>query len=396
MHFLSYLLVPQIVSALAITQRDTTNRAAYFLNDDPTGSSIVSLKISVQDGTVSDPILTSTGGKGLQALTASATAGVAPAPGGGDPLFVQDAVVVSGDYLFTVNAGSNTVSMFTIDPTNPWQPKLLSTASSQGEFPVSITYSAALKTACVVNGGAIAGVSCYSVDHAKGLTPITSLLPIPLNQTTPPVGPPGTVADILFNPSSTALFVTIKGMPPTPGFIVAWPVLSSGVISSTPMISSPSELVVDFSIDFLGSDSSAVITDASYGASIVSISPTFSVSVAVKTVIPNQGASCWSAYSSRFNTIFVMDGGNPNITLLDPATGAIKGVEVQDAAGKGSFDAKVDRNFLYVLRGGASVSVLDLTGLVGKGTSGMQVQSLDLSALGSRALWTGMAIYPSS
>jgi hypothetical protein len=76
MHALSYLLVPSLVSAAAIAQRDKPNkRAAYFLKNDPAGSSIVSLKISLEDGTLSSPVLTSTGGKGLIGLTASSTGG---------------------------------------------------------------------------------------------------------------------------------------------------------------------------------------------------------------------------------------------------------------------------------------------------------------------------------
>ncbi len=104
MHFLTYFLVPQLVSAFAISQRDDRNRAAYFLDSNPSGSSIVPLKISTQDGTLSDPIRIPTGGKGLQGLTASATPGVAPAPGGGDPFFSQDSVLVSEDVSTALHA----------------------------------------------------------------------------------------------------------------------------------------------------------------------------------------------------------------------------------------------------------------------------------------------------
>ena len=84
MHALIYLLVPSLVSAAAIGLRNNDNsctRAAYFLKNDPAGSSIVSLKISEEDGTLSSPVMTSTGGKGLFGLKTSATGG-APAAGG--------------------------------------------------------------------------------------------------------------------------------------------------------------------------------------------------------------------------------------------------------------------------------------------------------------------------
>ena len=82
MRVLTSLFIPSLVSAAAIGLRDNPNlRAAYFLKNDPAGSSIISLKISVEDGTLSSPVVTSTGGKGLFGLTASKTGG-APAAGG--------------------------------------------------------------------------------------------------------------------------------------------------------------------------------------------------------------------------------------------------------------------------------------------------------------------------
>jgi len=76
MHALTYLLLPALVSAIPVDHRNSPdNRAAYFLNNDPAGSSIISLKISVEDGTLSSPVITSTGGKGLIGMTASSTGG---------------------------------------------------------------------------------------------------------------------------------------------------------------------------------------------------------------------------------------------------------------------------------------------------------------------------------
>lgn len=94
MHALSLLLAPILVSAAAINSRDSS-RAAYFLDNNPAGSSIVSLQIA-EDGTLSSPVRTSTGGKGLFALTAG-TNGAPAAAGGADTLFTQDSVVVSND-----------------------------------------------------------------------------------------------------------------------------------------------------------------------------------------------------------------------------------------------------------------------------------------------------------
>jgi len=97
-------------------------------------------------------------------------------------------------------------------------------------------------------------------------------------------------------------------------------------------------------------------------------------------------------YSSRFDSIFLLDGGVTNVTVIDPWSGAVKGEIVQAAAGGGSLDAKGDREWLYVLKGDSSVSVSKLT----NGGKGVEVQEVDLSALGSRQGWQGLAIYPSS
>jgi len=59
------------------------------------------------------------------------------------------ASLTNGDrqYLFTVNAGSNTVSMFFINPEDPWNPQLVGIpAATLGETPITVAYSPELKT----------------------------------------------------------------------------------------------------------------------------------------------------------------------------------------------------------------------------------------------------------
>jgi hypothetical protein len=87
MHALTYLLIPQLVSAAALGARHQDKRAAYFLDNNPAGATIVSLRISPEYGTLSDPIRTSTGGVGLLALSASSTGGAAAPVGAGMPLY---------------------------------------------------------------------------------------------------------------------------------------------------------------------------------------------------------------------------------------------------------------------------------------------------------------------
>jgi hypothetical protein len=152
-------------------------------------------------------------------------------------------------------------------------------------------------------------------------------------------------------------------------------------------------LLLDFSVSFLGTDSRALITDPAYGASLVSISRDNKFSVDKKVVITGEKATCWSVYSSRFNTVFIIDGGSPTVTLVDPFSGDIRGTIPLNGP-SGGLDTAADREYLYVLRGGAFVSVIDNRGL-NNGKTPRETQTLDLSALGSRQGFMGMAVYPS-
>jgi len=57
-------------------------------------------------------------------------------------------------------------------------------------------------------------------------------------------------------------------------------------------------------------------------------------------------------------------------------------------------DAALDRQYLYVLKGAPFVSVVDNSGLWHGGLP-KEVQSFDLSGLGSRQGFQGLAVYPS-
>ena len=112
-------------------------------------------------------------------------------------------------------------------------------------------------------------------------------------------------------------------------------------------------------------------------------------------VIAGQMAICWATYSPRFNSIALFDAGVSNVTLLDPTSGDVTAVAALDVAGKGAVDAKFDRTFLYILRNAPFVTVLDARGLT-HGKVPTEIQSFDLSSLGPRTGFQGMAIYPAS
>ena len=63
--------------------------------------------------------------------------------------------------LIEHKAGSNTISLFRINPENPSQLTLLGLPVwSGGEFPMSAAFNEDGSRVCVLNGGKVAGVRC--------------------------------------------------------------------------------------------------------------------------------------------------------------------------------------------------------------------------------------------
>ena len=253
---------------------------------------------------------------------------------------------------------------------------------------------------CTINGGAVNGVTCFSADHARGLISLDStarsLSPY-INQSTPPVGPPGTASDIFFNPASTALFAVVKGnpgtTPPTPSTYFAWPVIH-GKVSRNAVISRIPDLLVNFGGNFV-SDNILASVESTFGVALLKVSPSFQLTEEVHTIVPNQSAICWSAYAPRFDTFYAPDAGTGVFTAINPRTGAINTQFNYGAAEVGKpFDIAVDRTSLYVLTNSASVVVINLEGS-NSGKVPTLVQNLDISEGGSKKVFQGMATYPS-
>ena len=161
-----------------------------------------------------------------------------------------------------------------------------------------------------------------------------------------------------------------------------------------PVIPSPPTHPMDFSIDFLGCDTNALITGPAFGASIVSIEyPSLKITEKHHIVVPSENAACWGAYAPRFDSAYIIDSGDTNISVVDPASGATKGVVQYESKAKGGFDTAIDRTWMYVLTGDSSVVVIDLAGS-NHGKESVQKQHSPLAKEGVAGHWQGMAIYP--
>ncbi|KAK0512839.1 hypothetical protein JMJ35_004856 [Cladonia borealis] len=366
------------------------NRAAYFQDNDSAGNSLVALQISEYDGTLSNPVKISTGGKGLAGLVAVS----------------QDSVVVDGNYIFTINAGDNTFSLFIIDGRDPTHPKLVGNAlPTLGQTPVSVTYSDKLKTACALNSGSTAGITCFKIS-THGPTPQGGLRFIPqteLNDSSaPPPGPLVLSADISFNPTSTALFATVRSNGALPGLLYTYPISPSGQISVTPIVTSLPSLPFLFSLNFLDNNPSHLFVtnphQFSPGAAFLNIEyPSLKASVEKIITIPGQIASCWVAYAPQLDAVYIIDAARPNVVTISPETGEVTGqtsFPANNLVESGGADARVDRNWLYILSDDQmdpKVIIME----VGPEQVPTTVQEFDIfQQVGTIPGLMGMAIYP--
>lgn len=368
-----------------------TAKAVYFITNTEENS-VVSIPIG-SDGLLTDHgvTFTETGGRGLGGT------GATGAPAMPDSLFSQGAVTIVDDLLFAVNAGSNTVSLFEISSEDPCKLTLIgSPKSTGGEFPVSVTYSSELKIACAANGGAVDGVSCFSVSRKTGLSILDAApRPLGLGQKTPAMGPTNTIGQVSFSKDSRSLLVTVKGTPAinNTGFIAVYPVVH-GSVSYTPIKSSPHGTSLLFGIVPLDNEL-VIAADPSIGAATLKIDP-YSYIATSDPLIPvkNQTAICWTAYSSKVGSAYLADGGQNHIVEVDPKTGEIITDLKLTNGNRGMFDEIVGGDFLYALApsvNGTHISVFDISG--GRGSI-KEVQNYEVEGLASPGLVMGLdALY---
>lgn len=208
-------------------------------------------------------------------------------------------------------------------------------------------------------------------------------------------------ADIVFKPSSTALFVTIRSNGALPGVIYVRPVTEAHILT-TPVISSFSDLSFVFSLNFLDSDSRILATNRhldSPGAFFLDVSPSLGITQEKSITIPDQMAACWVAYALRFRQPSSSTPCSP-ISRLSALKLVISKVFFHfETSEFGAFDTAVDRTWLITLTDAPTdpkIVVFDLTGL-NEGKLPQQVQSYDLfSSVGTFPDWMGLHIYPSS
>jgi len=299
--------------------------------------------------------------------------------------------------LFAVNAGSNSVTMLAIDPTDPTKLTMIGQpVSVPGEFPNTVAASAKNNLVCVGSSGAVAGVSC-SAFSAQGIAAMDTLRAFDLKQTTPPVGPTNTVSHAFFSQDENTLFTTVKGDPTVnnTGFLAAFPVsgsCSGKSVSQKAMNSSPAGTAVLFGSSTIPGSTDLFVTDASFGGAVLSVdSKTDVATVKGKGEVDGQKATCWVAISTATKTAFVADVGTNRLVEMSTTDATILGqVDLSANGDPGLIDLRAAGSFVYALSPGhgttqAAVSVVDVV-------KKQQIQHFSLQGVGAGKNAQGMAI----
>lgn len=252
-----------------------------------------------------------------------------------------------------------------------------------------------MRTVCVLNGGDVSGISCFHVDPVSGLRLSSGLMSLgnALKQTTPPSGPPDAASQILFTPDSSAVMGITRGkagvQPVQPGWIVSYPI-QNGRLCDNGTLNAYNKLPMAFGSTYVN-DSSLIVVDPSFGAGIVDTSKPSTPELTATINVNGSQAICWVAFDARLQLSYLLDAGRNVIIAIDARTTRIvDSISIDTGSdssyGPGLFDATVQGNLLFALGGRPGIAVIDLE-------TRLQIQWKDLSALGNRQRFTGMAAY---
>ncbi|WWC63320.1 uncharacterized protein I303_105920 [Kwoniella dejecticola CBS 10117] len=240
---------------------------------------------------------------------------------GQDALQSSDSLLVHENLLFAVNSASDELSLFHIDPKEPWNIQQIGNNTwSGGKYPTSIAVSPDSTKACVANAGSQSYIRCFNI-RETGLELMSSFrYDLELGQTDPPVGPPKTPSDLSFTADGQILFVTVKGSANASeapaGRIELFDVSSDSVSHKSTVYAASGPGGLPFSITPIADSAAYLVTDPAGGADIIRIERDGSVSYNTSITIPGQAATCWSAYSPVTDQYFTIDLATAIITPM--------------------------------------------------------------------------------
>ena len=316
------------LSAQLDDEGDNGPRAVYTLTNQVSGNAVAVFARS-GDGTLTAAGTFATGGTGTGAGLGS-----------------QGAVTLSDDgrLLFAVNAGSNDVSVFQVDPQGL---SLVSRTPSGGTRPISVTVSR--NVVYVLNAGGAGNITGFTVGSAGGLTQIAGST---RSLSAANVGP----AEVSFSPDGRQLVVTEKST----SLLDVYPVDENGVAGA--LTSNTSAGGTPFGFAF-GPRNLLFVSEAAApgSASSYALSGSGDVRVISGAVLTHHGAPCWAVVTTDRRFGYTGNGSgsvsgfsiapNGSIRLLGDGATALIGSGVNDIA------LSANSRYLYVLQTGGARAI---------------------------------------
>ena len=327
------LAVPANASARE-NHRSGGNEVVFVQNDSVTGNQIVAYD-RAEDGTLTQARTYATGGLG-GVLTGSVV----------DHLASQGSLTYDRRHglLYAVNAGSNTVSVFSVRGDRLFLRQLL---PSGGTFPVSVAVHDNL--VYVLNARAGGSVQGYRVFFGFVLPLRHSNRSLALPAVTTPefVSTPGQVA---FSPDGSQLLVTTKA---NGSAIDVFGVGQDGRLAATPVVNSEPG-TVPFAVDF-DAAGHLVVTEAGTNA-LATFSLASNGTIAPIDAKPtSQSATCWVVQAN--GTFYASNAGSASLTGFRSSPAGVLAPVGQTTTDAGTVDAAVtaDGQYLYVQAGAAGI-----------------------------------------
>jgi 6-phosphogluconolactonase (cycloisomerase 2 family) len=278
--------------------------------------------------------------------------------GNGAGLGSQGALVLTdnGRWLLAVNAGSNSVSVFRVNPSGLM---LRDVVPSGGEMPISITVHG--RMVYVLNGGGVENISGFML-HPNGMLQAVEGSSRPLSGTG--VGP----AQVQFTPDGRALVVTEKATNKIDVFLVYDIGFASMPVVNESIGMSP----LGFDIK---PDGTLVVSEAFGGAADASALSSYQITIdgtlqlVSGSAATTETAACWVVITPDGRYAYTTNNGSGSVSGYHvDQSGALAllnadGQTGLTGAGSGPIDAidAGDGQFLYVLNAGDdSISIFGI------------------------------------
>lgn len=322
--FAALLILPLFIGGTgAALAEEAQPGAVYTLTNQPDGNAVL-VYARGADGSLTPAGTYATGGTGTGAGLGS-----------------QGAVILSGDHqwLFAVNAGSNSISSFQIRPGQGLE--LVTTISSGGSMPISLAFYNGLLY--VLNAGEPNNITGFIVAHDGTLAPLPdSTRPLSADSTGP--------AQVSFDKTGETVIVAEKAT----NQIDTYTVGSDGRLAGPFVHPSAGPVPFGFALD---NQNTLFVSEAGAGggASSYRVGEGGALTPVSSNVMTGQRAACWAVVTSNGRYGYVTNAGTGNISGFaidqDGSASLLNADGVTGVTGGNPTDAalSVNSRFLYVL-----------------------------------------------